>query len=72
VAIIPMASNNLLPIQLKVIGITYCFANMKEGISKLWHDRYDHLNYRGLKLLSTKQMVIVLPQIDQVHDVCEA
>lgn len=49
---------------------------MKEGVSKLWHGSYHHSNYGGLKLLSTKnknkKWKKGLPQIDQVHDVCEA
>ncbi|KAL6348546.1 hypothetical protein AAG906_013166 [Vitis piasezkii] len=38
--------------------------------SNLWHLRYGHLNVKGLKLLSKKEMVFVLPKIDLVN-VCE-
>ncbi|KAL6312732.1 hypothetical protein AAG906_015139 [Vitis piasezkii] len=38
--------------------------------SNLWHLRYGHLNVKGLKLLSKKEMVFGLPKIDSVN-VCE-
>jgi transposase InsO family protein len=43
----------------------------EKEVSKLWHDRYGHLNYGSLKLLSNKRMVHGLPQIDPVDGVCE-
>lgn len=38
--------------------------------SQLWHERYGHLNYRSLKLLYDKRMVIGLPQFQDTSKVC--
>lgn len=38
---------------------------------KLWHKRFGHLNQQSLQNLSTKQMVVGLPQIEKVNEVCE-
>ena len=43
----------------------------EQNSSKLWHSRYGHLSAKGLRLLSNKDMVHGLPQIDQL-EVCEA
>ena len=37
----------------------------------LWHMRFGHLNFGGLKLLSQKKMVYGLPSIDQPNQLCE-
>ena len=38
--------------------------------SKLWHDRFGHLNYRYLQQLNSKEMVIGLPQVQFSKGVC--
>ena len=38
---------------------------------ELWHLRYGHLNYQGLKLLKQKNMVIGLPFIHMEEKICE-
>ena len=43
--------------------------NMDESI--LWHLRYGHLNFNGLKLLKQKNMVLGLPFISSNLKVCE-
>ncbi|CAL8991481.1 unnamed protein product [Prunus brigantina] len=40
-------------------------------IPALWHLRYGHLNFRGLKMLHDKEMVTGLPQITCPTEVCE-
>ena len=40
--------------------------------SWLWHFRFGHLNFGGLKLLHTNNMVKGLPLIDKPERVCEA
>ncbi|XXG80207.1 hypothetical protein AAC387_Pa09g1133 [Persea americana] len=39
--------------------------------TRLWHFRYGHLNFNGLKTLSQKNMVTGLPQIIPHSNVCE-
>ncbi|CAL5403117.1 unnamed protein product [Camellia sinensis] len=48
-----------------------CFAAMVKDQAWLWHLRYGHLNFNGLKILHQKNMVSGLPQIDHVSQVCE-
>ncbi|CAL8157459.1 unnamed protein product [Prunus armeniaca] len=70
VAKIGVVANNLFPLKLQTTNLS-CFVGIEKGISKLWHDRYGHMNYASLKLLSSKEMVDGLPQIDHIDDVCE-
>lgn len=39
--------------------------------TNLWHKRFGHLNHQGLQILSKKQMVEGLPQIEKIDGVCE-
>ncbi|CAL8122065.1 unnamed protein product [Prunus armeniaca] len=70
VAKIGVAANNLFPLRVQTTNLS-CFVGIEKGISKLWHDTYGHMNYASLKLLSSKEMVDALPQIDHIDDVCE-
>ena len=45
-------------------------AEVKE-LSWLWHLRYGHLNFGGLKTLKQKHMVTSRPQISITSQVCE-
>ncbi|KAL1294566.1 hypothetical protein AAHE18_19G149300 [Arachis hypogaea] len=38
----------------------------------IWHMRYGHLNFDGIKELGTKKMVKKIPTIDHPHQFCEA
>lgn len=44
-------------------------ANMSQ--SQLWHHRYGHLNYKGLRVLAKKEMVKGLPEIEETEEICE-
>ncbi|XP_061341344.1 uncharacterized protein LOC133287697 [Gastrolobium bilobum] len=70
IAVIQMSSNRLFP--LKIEGIqSSLMAEMKDP-SWLWHFRYGHLSFSGLKTLQQKNMVTSLPQITIPHSlVCE-
>lgn len=39
--------------------------------SLLWHMRYGHLNYKSLKVLKEKDMVVGLPNVHCENKVCE-
>lgn len=39
--------------------------------SELWHLRYGHLNYKGLQLLKSKEMVANMPSIVPAKQICE-
>ncbi|CAL8095191.1 unnamed protein product [Prunus armeniaca] len=47
-----------------------CFSAKVNDPAWLWHLRYDHLNFRGLKMLHDKEMVTGLPQITCPTEVC--
>lgn len=49
-----------------------CLAAHADDAAWKWHARYGHLGFHGLKLLSRKEMVRGLPQIDHVEQVCES
>ena len=40
--------------------------------AELWHHRYGHLNYNGLHTLCSKEMVVGLPEIEDVKTIYEA
>ncbi|KAK2973572.1 hypothetical protein RJ640_030697 [Escallonia rubra] len=68
---VPMLSNRMFLMNIHHDApkcLKACFDNQ----SWLWHLRLGHLNFRGLKLLSTKNMVKGLPSIDQPDQLCEA
>ena len=47
------------------------FQTKVQDESWLWHFRFGHLNFGGLKLLHTKNMVKGFPLIDKPERVCE-
>mgnify|MGYP001792528178 CR=1 FL=1 len=71
VAKVGVASNNLFSLTLQNENMS-CFIGIDKGVSKLSHDRYDHLNYGNLEMLSKKMMVKGLPNIVRLDGVCEA
>jgi hypothetical protein len=42
-----------------------------DDISRLWHERFGHLNFKYMQQLSKKEMVIRLPDIHFSQGVCE-
>ena len=48
-----------------------CFKLVAEDEAQLWHCRYGHLSYKGLKTLYNKKMVRGLPLITTPTKVCE-
>ncbi|PKA48313.1 Retrovirus-related Pol polyprotein from transposon TNT 1-94 [Apostasia shenzhenica] len=66
---IPMTKNRMFPIRISVLEHVLV-ANIQVD-SWLWHKRYGHLNFHGLKLLYEKKMVDGLPSIDVMNEVCE-
>jgi hypothetical protein len=47
------------------------FQSETQDDSWLWHFRFGHLNFGGLKLLHTKDMVKGLPLIERPRKICE-
>ena len=48
-----------------------CFNTITEDIEQLWHCRYGHLGFKGLKTLQRKKMVDGLPQLKSPLKLCK-
>ncbi|RVW86250.1 Retrovirus-related Pol polyprotein from transposon TNT 1-94 [Vitis vinifera] len=69
IVVVQMASNKLFPLKIDSVQ-SFLMAEVKD-LSWLWHLRYGHLNFGGLKTLQQKHMVTGLPQISIPSQVCE-
>lgn len=47
-----------------------CFHTKAQNLSHLWHRRYGHLSYKGLRTLQYKEMVRGLPQLSDSNVTC--
>lgn len=65
-----MTPNRLFPLNLKSMD-THCFSVVVNDVAWLWHFRYGHLNFGGLKTLQKKSMVKGLPNFDSPSNICE-
>ena len=67
-----MSANRMFVISAKVImPNSNCFKITSSDITSLWHRRYGHLNLKGLRTLSSKNMVTGLPVINDEAEVCK-
>lgn len=67
-----MTANKLFPLHVQDIGSTnFYFSAKLDSQAWLWHYRYGHLNYGGLKLLQQKKIVSGLPDFDIPADIYE-
>ncbi|KAG8478853.1 hypothetical protein CXB51_028662 [Gossypium anomalum] len=66
-----MTSNRLFTIDIES-GEVKCMKNAIKDESWLWHLRFEHLGFFGLKLLSKENMVNGLPEINPPDQLCEA
>lgn len=70
IALVKMRANRMFPLYLQ--NLTHsCFSTKSKDVGWLWHFRYGHLNFGGLKTLQQKNMVAGLPQITTPSEVCE-
>ena len=47
-----------------------CLQTTTEDTTKIWHERYGHLRFSGMKTLQNKEMVRELPCFDTQHFTC--
>ncbi|KAK2968676.1 hypothetical protein RJ640_001579 [Escallonia rubra] len=70
IAQVKMTANRMFPLYLH--HTTYsCLAAKLKNTAWLWHFRYGHLSFGGLKTLQKKDMVEGLPEFVSPSDVCE-
>ncbi|XP_049386533.1 uncharacterized protein LOC125850727 [Solanum stenotomum] len=69
IAFVKMSQNRLFP--LKIENVQSCYMAEVRNPSWLWHFRYGHLGFGGLRTLQQKNMVIGLPEIITPSQVCE-
>ena len=64
-----MSNNRIFPLNIQNDVVKCLKASLKDT-SWLWHLRFRHLNFNGLKLLSQNEMVKGLPSIDHPEQLC--
>ena len=47
-------------------------AQVDEGMSRLWHEQFDHLSMQTLATMQKSLIVVDLPPISNLTEVCEA
>jgi transposase InsO family protein len=67
---VEMAKNRMFLLNIKNVRVT-CLKACVGDESWLWHFRFGHLNFGGLKQLASKGMVDGLPRIDYPDKFCE-
>lgn len=70
VARVPMTSNRMFPLTLQTKPVCSFFALITDE-KWLWHFRFGHLNFKGLRLLAHKKMVAGLPLVELSNQLCE-
>jgi hypothetical protein len=65
----PMTLNRMYVILAPVI-LPHCLQVTKNNQDYLWHCRYGHLSFKGLKVLAKKEMVNGLPLVEDSQDIC--
>ncbi|GKU89832.1 hypothetical protein SLEP1_g3918 [Rubroshorea leprosula] len=70
IAKVKMTGNRLFPLYLQTINLSCLSARLKDT-AWLWHCRFGHLYFGGLKALQQKKMVNGLPHFDSPSKICE-
>lgn len=69
IAMVKMSPNRLFPLKLK--SVNTCMVAKENDETWLWHHRFGHLHFNGLRTLYEKKMVTGLPKIIIQTKVCE-
>ena len=76
IAKVEMTQNRMFPLKIQSRLLEKVAVSPFEALHKnesfLWHLRFTHLNFKGLKLLYKKQMVYGLPSIEPLKTTCES
>ncbi|MCH84804.1 hypothetical protein A2U01_0005641, partial [Trifolium medium] len=71
VAEVKMSGNRMFQLKPESFDDQTCLKASISDPSWLWHYRFGHLNFNGLRVLQQKEMVKGLPQIETPSHVCE-
>jgi len=66
---VPLAKNKTL--QTSLSSTSNCLVASMDDVRLLWHQKYDHLNFKSLKLNSLKKMVFGFPNIQIPKELCD-
>jgi hypothetical protein len=66
----PRTGNRLYTVKLGLVE-PVCFLMKQDDLSWRWHARFGHLNFRSLRDLGRKEMVVGMPIVDHVEQVCD-
>ena len=66
----PRTGNRLYTVKLGLVE-PVCFLMKQYDLSWRWHARFGHLNFRSLRDLGRKEMVVGMPVVDHVEQVCD-
>ncbi|GKU96986.1 hypothetical protein SLEP1_g10166 [Rubroshorea leprosula] len=70
IAKVKMTRNRLFPLYVQTTNLSCLSARLKDT-TWLWHCRFGHLYFGGLKALQQKKMVNGLPHFDSPSEICE-
>ena len=66
-----MSTNRMFILSARILSkAPTCFQTILEDNTHLWHCRYGHLSFKGLRTLQYKQMVRGLPQLKAPSKIC--
>lgn len=71
IARVPMTNNLQFPLTLEYVNHIAMKAIVEE-ITRNWHKRFGHLNFKSLKLFHDKELVYGLLEIKESHHICES
>ncbi|XP_074347608.1 uncharacterized protein LOC141686474 [Apium graveolens] len=71
IANVEMSKNRLFTLDMQT-KVHKCLKSVIKNDSWLWHLRFGHVGFSGLKLLSKTKMVDDLPEINEPENLCEA
>ena len=67
-----MSSNRMFILPVKPqSNVSACFNTITEDSTQLWHCRFGHLGFKGLRILEQKRMVNGLPQLKTPSKICK-